>query len=128
MESPVQSQQTSEFESIDLEVYSTPKYPAETPKHETGDLCQADKSTSNEDAPVNRNSSIPLDEDTKILWKRCKALLGSEKRITILFIISACIHLCVLVSVTVSVSVIIIIISFSYSNVIQVCQLKVIAS
>ena len=106
MEFPAQSQQTSELESIDLEVHDTPKHQAEIPKHETDDLCQDNKSTNNEDASVNSNPSLPLDEDTKMLWERCHALLGSEKKITILFIISACIHLCVLVSVTVSVSMI----------------------
>ena len=105
MESADQAQQICELESIDLKVYNTSaKHQEGVPHHQTGDLCQDNKSASSKDAPVKGNSSVTLDEDIKILWKRCNALLGSEKKITIFFIISACIHLCVLVSVTVSVS------------------------
>ena len=105
MESADQAQQICELESIDLEVYNTSaKHQEEVPQHQTDEFCQDNKSTSSEDAPVKGNSSVALDEDIKVLWKRCNALLGSEKKITIFFIISACVHLCVLVSVTVSVS------------------------
>lgn len=98
-----QTQQTGEPEFTDLELHNTsssPKHQEEVLRNETNDICPDNSSSTG----VKGNSSVALDEDTKSLWTRCNALLRSDKKITKLFIISACIHLCVLVSVTVSVS------------------------
>ena len=102
------SSMASEFESTDLDMYNTnstsPKYQKKISTNEiNNDICQ-DSSSNIEDVSITRSSSVTLDEDTKSLWKRCNALLGTEKRVTKFFILSACMHLCVLASVTVSVS------------------------
>ena len=88
--------QTSELESIDLVLYNTSATSASRQENSSHSTSAG--------MSVRSSSSVALDEDTKSLWRRCNALLRSERKLTKLFIVSACIHLCVLVSVTVSVS------------------------
>ena len=100
MQPSAQSQHITELESIDLMLSSAGGDQSETSRHEKAssecqDHCNA--------SAVRSNAMTP-DEETKRLWKRCNALLRSEKKLTKPFIISACIHLSVLVSVTISVS------------------------